>query len=136
MNDRIQMALDAMQAKAQEMGVQGVASVVLQPLGDRDNFTTHHRTVGRYFRPPQPEERGPEDKGTNYLIGSFAKIAESIRTAWGSGQGQSPLLRCEFGWRGSLVAWDGDQEIYTGFSGGTPEQDVQIAQAGQRHLVE
>lgn len=137
MNDvRIGMALDAMLTEAQMMGVQGVASVIVQPQGDRMNFVTYQRTVGRYFRPPQPEKRGPDDRGTNYLIGSYAKVAESLRTGHGSGVSLDPLLRCEFGWRGSVIAFVSDYEVCVSFSGGTPEEDLLIAEVGRKTLME
>lgn len=137
MNDtRIEMALNAMQTEAQLLRVKGVATVVIQPVGDRQNFTIHQRAIGRYFRSPQPEERGPGDMGTSYLIGSYAKAAETLRTGWGSGESEQPLLRCEFGWRGSVIAFSGDHHIIGAFSGGTPEEDLLIAEAGKRALIE
>jgi hypothetical protein len=136
-NTRIEMALNAMQSKAQKMGVQGVAAVVLIRDDDPENIESYFRVVGRKFRLPEPEARGKDDLGTNYVAGAFAKAAESMRTGAPSGASGHPTLKCEFGALGSMTITKSGYRLITSFSG-APEgsQDIVIASVGINALID
>ena len=75
---------------------------------------------------------------TNYLAIVMAKLAVSMRLGVDSGTVTTGLLAGETHYRGGLVRFmlvDYEKwEIYTAFSGGTEDQDVEIAESGMKML--
>ena len=128
--ERIDAALAAMAARAQELGVTGVA-VVLESVEGADRLSPHFLIVGRAERKPN---RGPEDAGTNYLAVSFSKVAEMFVTGADSGHAGREPRTGEFGYRGGVIS-PGETWLYPSFSGGTQDEDVEIARAGMASLL-
>lgn len=83
---------------------------------------------------------GPGDNGTNYLAGVVSKVAEMVATHRASGSAGRPLKNAELGWPGGrIVQFTGDTPAESGwaffaYSGGTPEEDMQVSAAGQNLL--
>lgn len=75
---------------------------------------------------------------TNYFAIAMAKLAVAMRLGVDSGTIKEGLLAGETGYRGCLVRFVTVEcenwEIYTAFSGGTEDQDVEIASLGMRML--
>jgi hypothetical protein len=132
-------ALDAMKAMAEKIGVKGVAALLVVPVQEDEweELTLSVQICGRFQRPADPErdKDGQKDKGTNYLAVVSSKIAESLRTKRNSGQpADADKPTGELGYGGCLIFQDGNQYILLAFSGGTVEEDIQIAQAGAEAL--
>lgn len=130
-------ALDAMAAKAKNIGVQGVSAFLAIPLGDLPLvdgvFEIKFRVTGRMERAPDPE-RGQNDTGTNYLAVAMSKIAEMVSTLIHSGMAQRPAKFGEFKFKGGVIYATQTHYLFFAFSGGTPEEDVKVATAGAQAL--
>jgi hypothetical protein len=130
---RVVNALSAMWLRVRELQVSGVALVAYenQPLG----WQVQIMVMGRLERQPEPDKRGADDKGTNYIAVASSKLAEMVSTGMNSGSASRPLLNGELGYQGGVVRVNSaGLRFYTSFSGATPEQDVLIAQAGMEVL--
>lgn len=131
--DNEELALDAMQAKAKELDVRGVAWVFItnedmHPNGAK-SYRPAFRICGRVARKPDPS-KGSDDTGADYLSISWSKIAEMVLTGVESGTSNRPAKKGELKLRGGRTRWTNTTRIFTGFSGGTEDQDVLIATAG------
>ena len=82
--------------------------------------------VGRLTRNPDPERdtQDQQDPGTNYAGAALGKLAQMFRT--GKNSGVEPVRKGEFGAKGGILG----HKVATAFSGGTENQDAQIAQEG------
>jgi hypothetical protein len=128
-------ALINMIQKAKEFGLdKGVAFVAIK--GKKDRFPRVAFTVLQLERDPDPE-KGENDTGTNYFGVAMAKLAVMLSTGRSSGPPEvRPLKTGEVAYQGGIVLNpDGDCEIYTGFSGGTERQDLEIAIVGGKTLI-
>lgn len=129
----ITAALDVMQEKAEAIGVRGVAVVLILPTGEEvGSLTPQMRVCGRYSRPSDPI-RGADDTGTNYLAVAFSKVADMVRTQQASGHSKI-VPKGELGFEGGHVVVKDDYTAYVAFSGGTAEQDTQVALAALNAL--
>ena len=131
-------ALTAMKRKAEELGVKGVANVLIIEDGQTD-IRPVFRPCGRIERDPDPSRDKPDQKdtGTNYLSVVWTKNAEVISTLQPeSGKGIREPKFGEFGLRGCLRTRTMTAYIQTSFSGGTEDQDTEIALAGMKALHE
>lgn len=132
-------ALDTMKDMAQELGVQGVAALLVTPILETEweELTLEIKVCGRFFRPPDPsrDTADHKDAGTNYLAVVSSKIAETLRTKKNSGQPANvDKPTGELGYGGCLIFEKDNQYILLAFSGGTVEEDIQIATAGAKAL--
>lgn len=129
------LALAAMRVKAKELGVQGVAVVMISLQGD-NYLKPIIDIVGRFERGPDPS-KGPNDTGASYLAVALTKLAEMYRTNADSAMSGKPTKKGELGLRGGRVVFDEKRNyFFTAFSGGTEDQDVLIAEAGQKVALE
>ena len=120
--------LDAMEIRANELGITGVAAYVIRMPND-STITAAARIVGRMERPPEVE-RGDDDTGTNYFAVVMAKIAEMLSTLRHSGHSGRLPKKGEVGWPGGLIHIR-DNVIYCfAFSGGSGDEDIEVAVAG------
>ena len=119
--------LDQMDAKAQELGVTGVSIFLAAPIKGGTRLTPHVSVLERIER---PADRGVSDTGTNYFGVAFTKLAEMLSTAENSGWASRPTKVGETGYRGGLIFVDEEGSKCFAFSGGTEDQDVEIAKAG------
>jgi len=115
-------ACAAMLNKAQEMGVEGVVAAALNQ-GDNLQMTIEVAST-----------KGFEivvDKN-NLMAIALAKVAQSVRT--GNNSGEQPAVLGENEWRGAVIDDDllakGKIHLVCAFSGGSEEQDVEIATTG------
>jgi hypothetical protein len=132
--DEQERALEVMCAYAQEMGIErGVAAIVLTEydgLCHQINFAI----LNRLDRNPNREKYGEDDTGTNYLGVALAKIASMMSTGLYSGWDNRPPKLGEVSYRGGLTLGTTEGNLFVAFSGGTEDQDVQLARAGLREL--
>lgn len=83
-------------------------------------------------REPDPGKDG--DEGTNYLGVAMLKLAAMMATGMNSGSNIGFVKYGETAYRGGVIRKDGIYTVYAGFSGGTEDQDVDIAQFGMELL--
>lgn len=118
-------AFAAMQKRAAELNVTGVA-VVSYAQGDTiRGWTSKMLVVGRMQDAPTASS-----KGNNLLGIAYAKASEMALTLQDSGTAQRPPMTGEFGWRGGVIAHGKTGYIIVAFSGGKSEDDVQVSHAG------
>ncbi|MDE3187484.1 MAG: hypothetical protein KGM96_08185 [Acidobacteriota bacterium] len=118
-------AFAAMQKRAAELNVTGVA-VVSYAQGDTiHGWTSRMLVVGRIKDDPSATS-----KGNNLLAIAYAKASEMALTLQDSGTVKRPPMTGEFGWQGGAIAHGKTGYIIVAFSGGKSEDDVQVSRAG------
>ncbi|MGC1484072.1 MAG: ThuA domain-containing protein [Candidatus Acidiferrum sp.] len=122
-------ALAAMQKRAEELGIGGVA-VVAYFEGDRiQSWSSKMAVFGR-----MKDEPSQTDKGANLLGIAYAKAAEMADTLKDSGSHLRPPMTGEFGWTGGVIVRGKNGYVIAAFSGGKSEDDVQISRSGVAQL--
>jgi hypothetical protein len=122
-------ALAAMRARAQELGVTGVAVVAYFEGETIQAWSSKMVVVGKY-----KDEPTANDKGSNLLAIAYAKAAEMADTLKDSGSGIRPPMTGEFGWNGGVIARGKTGYVIAAFSGGKSEDDVAISREGLTKL--
>jgi hypothetical protein len=122
-------ALAAMKAKAQKMGVGGVAVVAYFEGDTIQSWSSKMIVVGRYKDAPTAT-----DKGSNLLAIAYAKAAEMADTLKDSGSGVRPPMTGEFGWNGGVIARGRAGYLIAAFSGGKSDDDAEISREGLSQL--
>ncbi len=133
--ENISESLKTMHKEAVEMGLRrGVAFLFVWPFFDtypRVAFTI----VGSLERGPNPDKEG--DLGTNYFGVAMSKLAYMLSTREDSGSQTRPIKNGEVSYKGGLILTTEEGScIFVGYSGGTEDQDLQIALRGQDTLVQ
>src|SRR5271170_3361507 len=118
-------ALAAMEKRAGELQISGVA-VVAYSVGDNIASWSSKMLVVGHMTTPAVQEK----KGSNLLGIAYAKAAEMAATLKDSGSGVRPPLTGEFGWKGGVVAKGKTGTLIAAFSGGPSEDDVKVSKAG------
>jgi hypothetical protein len=118
-------ALQAMQQKAEELKIGGVAVVSYAPGDAVQAWSSKMAVVGRMKDPPTDTS-----KGNNLLGIAYAKSAEMADTLVNSGTAKRPPMTGEFGWQGGVIGATKGGHIIVSFSGGKSEDDVQVSKAG------
>lgn len=118
-------ALDAMRAKAQAMGIGGVAVVAYFEGHTIRSWSSKMLVVGRYKDDPTAT-----DKGSNLLGIAYAKAAEVADTLKDSGSKVRPPMTGEFGWNGGVIGRGKAGYWIAAFSGGKSEDDVAVSRMG------
>ena len=119
------LALSAMQARAAELHISGVAVVAFAPGQTPTSWSSKMLVVGNMTRPPSAGT-----KGDNLLGIAYAKAAEMASTLKDSGSGARPPYTGEYGWQGGVVARGRTGILIAAFSGGRSEDDVEVSKAG------
>ena len=118
-------AFAAMQKRAAELNVTGVA-VVSYAQGDTiRGWTSKMLVVGR-----MKDDPSATSKGNNLLGIAYAKASEMAMTLQDSGTAKRPPMTGEFGWQGGVIARGKTGYIIVAFSGGKSEDDVQVSRSG------
>ncbi len=113
--------------KAGEIGVKkGVAAIMVTESLHSFLDIWSLAVDGKTERP----SRGAGDPGTNYFGIAMSKLAVMMSTFMNSGTFKVSLKRGEVPYRGGLYKKVGIYHVFIAFSGGTEDQDVEIAQAG------
>jgi hypothetical protein len=131
----INKSLEAMHSEAVQIGLRkGVAFVVVWPFFSatpRVAFTI----VQTISRESDPDKEG--DSGTNYFGIAMSKLAYMLSTREDSGSKVREIRNGEVSYRGGLtVTTQEGTSIYAGYSGGTEDQDVQIAIKGLNTIIQ
>ncbi len=121
-------ALAVMVKKAKAMGLEkGVAFVCVRERGEGMGKVYFFVVNDVFTREPDPKIVG--DLGTNYFGIAMMKLAVMMSTNGYSGVNVT-IKGGESSYRGGLIRKDDDYTTYMGFSGGTEDQDVEIATSG------
>lgn len=126
----IEMILMKMEATALMLGItKGVAAISI----DSENGALgpiYTRAVKGHI---QRGKRSEDDPATNYLGVALEKIAVMKATSMNSGVFQK-VKNGETKYRGGLVQVVGCYTVYVAFSGGTEDQDVEVAKIAMKSL--
>jgi uncharacterized protein GlcG (DUF336 family) len=117
-------ALAAMQQKAAELNIQGVAVVSYAPGDAVQTWSSKMAVVGHMT------DAKASANGNNLLGIAYAKSAEMARTLKDSGTAGGAPMTGEFGWQGGVILKTGSGFVIVAFSGGKSEDDVQVSKAG------
>jgi hypothetical protein len=120
-----------MRARAQALGVTGVAVVAYFEGETIQEWSSKMIVVGKYR-----DEPTASDKGSNLLGIAYAKAAEMADMHNDSGSGVRPPMTGEFGWKGGVIAHGKSGYVIAAFSGGKSEDDVAISREGLAKLKE
>ncbi|PIR43397.1 hypothetical protein COV24_03050 [candidate division WWE3 bacterium CG10_big_fil_rev_8_21_14_0_10_32_10] len=127
-------AIFAMKAKAHELGIEGAGGIVLVKEGAFTEGVVMPAlfAVGEFTRGPKNG-----DDGANYLAVALSKFAEMMDTNMHSGLAPNrPVKKGEFGYRGGLVHFFRNGWLIKAFfSGGSAEQDCEVAIEGIKALI-
>jgi hypothetical protein len=118
-------ALVSMKARAEKIGIKGVALVAYAPGDTVNSWTSKMIVVGSVASQP-----GAKDKGNNFLAIAYSKASEMAETRRDSGSGVRPPKTGEFGWQGGVAARGRTGLLLAAFSGGRSEDDVEVARVG------
>jgi hypothetical protein len=118
-------ALVAMQTRAAELKVTGVAVLAYFDATMPQSWNSRMLVVGRM----KDEPKGT-DKGSNLLGIAYAKASEMADTLKDSGSQVRPPMTGEFGWQGGVIVPCGPGYLIAAFSGGKSEDDVLVSRAG------
>jgi len=119
-------ALTAMQKRAAELNVKGVA-VVCSSEGDSvQSWSSKMVVVGNLKTAPSQND----PVGANLLAIAYSKAAEMADTLKPSGSGVRPPIKGEFGWQGGAITKGKAGYLIAAFSGGSSAEDLKISQAG------
>ena len=124
-----EIALDAMEKHAGELGIPGVAVILYTTEEKPKDLCSVMRIVGAIHTIAE------DQTGYNFIALAYSKLAESIETGKHSGNPIRPLLVGEFGYQGSAVAKVKNGVVMAAFSGKTTgDVDFEIAMAGLSSL--
>jgi hypothetical protein len=124
-------ALKAMKRRAKKIGIHGVAVVAWSEGRKVKAWTSKMLAVG-----PITGESDTDPAGANFLGIAYTKASEMADTLKNSGSGVRPPKKGEYGWRGGVVKKLKGGYVFAAFSGGPSEDDVKVAKAGLKVLVE
>ncbi|MBQ1905613.1 MAG: VOC family protein [Bacteroidales bacterium] len=117
----ISKALDDMKAKAEEMGIQGVATASVLNKGEEVDWIGEMKVVGTPYKMKE---------GWNLVAIAWSKCGEVIATQADSGNPDHKKIMGELGFVGG--AYDEFQgcKMAFAFSGATSEEDLEVAKYG------
>lgn len=130
-NEAANRAFVAMQARAAELKITGVAVVSCFDGTHMQSWQSRALVVGR-----MKDEPTADSKGNNLLGIAYAKASEMADTLKNSGSQVRPPLTGEFGWTGGVITAGHHGYVIAAFSGGKSEDDVEVSKAGLKVLAE
>jgi hypothetical protein len=119
-------ALLAMEKRAHELGIQGVAVVAYFDGDTVRSWVSKMIVVGSGVE-DQPAQN---QKVSNLLAVAYSKASEMADTLKNSGSHVRPPLTGEFGWNGGAIARGKHGYLIAAFSGGKGDQDFSVSTAG------
>jgi hypothetical protein len=119
-------ALLAMEKRAHELGIQGVAVVAYFDGDSVRSWVSKMVVVGSGIE-DQPAQN---QKVSNLLAVAYSKASEMADTLKNSGSHVRPPLTGEFGWNGGAIAQGKHGYLVAAFSGGQGDQDFSVSTVG------
>ena len=119
-------ALLAMEKRAHELGIQGVAVVAYFDGDGVRSWVSKMIVIGSGIE----DQPGQSQKVSNLLAIAYSKASEMADTLRNSGSHVRPPLTGEFGWNGGAIARGKHGYIVAAFSGGKGDQDFGVSTVG------
>jgi hypothetical protein len=123
-NKQADRCLEIMEQTALKLSIQGAAIVAFIPGDVTESWIEKMKIVGKLT-----------DAKSNFLAIANSKAAEMAETHKDSGSGIRDPKSGEFGYKGGVTIKVTSGYIMAVFSGGSGEQDVEVAKAGLDYLV-
>lgn len=108
---------------AQKLGITGAAMVAFIPGDVSESWISKMKVMGRLA-----------NKDANFLSIAYAKASEMAVTHENSGNGEREGITGEFGWQGGVIIKVDSGYLVGAFSGGTGQQDADVAKEGLEWL--
>jgi hypothetical protein len=129
-NDLADKALLAMEQRAEELKIKGVAVVAYVPGDEVNSWCSKMLVVGHL-----KTDSSTNNPGSNLLAIAYSKASEMADTLKPSGSHVRPPLTGEVGWQGGWIAQGKSGHIIAAFSGGRSEEDVMVSKTGVEVLA-
>ena len=127
LREKIGTVLDDMKAKANEMGIQGVATASILNNGETVDWIGEMKVVGTPL-----DTKG----GFNLVAVAWSKCGEVIATGADSGNPNHQTMTGELGYAGGAYdEYEGCKMAFS-FSGATSEEDLVVAKYGIEKMKE
>lgn len=110
---------------AQKISITGAAMIAFIPGDVSESWISKMKVMGRLA-----------DIEANFLAIAYAKAAEMAVTHNDSGNGERKDITGEFGWQGGVIIKVNSGYLVGAFSGGTGQQDADVAKEGLDWLSE
>jgi uncharacterized protein GlcG (DUF336 family) len=104
---------------AQKLAITGAAMIAFIPGDVSESWISKMKVIGRL---------ATDD--ANFLAIAYAKASEMAVTHKDSGNGERKDITGEFGWQGGVIIKVDSGYIVGAFSGGTGQQDADVAKEG------
>jgi uncharacterized protein GlcG (DUF336 family) len=117
--------LSIIEKAAQKLGITGAAMIAFIPGEVSESWISKMKVIGRLT-----------GKDANFLAIAYAKASEMAVTHENSGNAERKEITGEFGWQGGMIIKVESGYLLAAFSGGTGQQDADVAKAGLVWLVE
>lgn len=110
---------------AQKLSITGAAMIAFIPGDVSESWISKMKVMGRLATDE-----------ANFLAIAYAKAAEMAVTHNDSGDGERKDITGEFGWQGGVIIKVDTGYLVAAFSGGTGQQDADVAKEGLDWLSE
>ena len=117
--------LTIIEKAAQKLSITGAAMIAFIPGDVSESWISKMKVIGRLA-----------DNEANFLAIAYAKAAEMAVTHEDSGNGEREDITGEFGWQGGVIIKVDTGYLLGAFSGGTGQQDADVAKEGLEWLSE
>lgn len=117
--------LSIIEKAAQKLGITGAAMIAFIPGEVSESWISKMKVIGRLT-----------GKDANFLAIAYAKASEMAVTHENSGNAERKEITGEFGWQGGMIIKVESGYLLAAFSGGTGQQDADVAKAGLVWLAE
>ena len=110
---------------AQKLAITGAAMIAFIPGDVSESWISKMKAIGSLA-----------NKDANFLAIAYAKASEMAVTHEDSGNEKRKDITGEFGWQGGVIIKVGSGYLVGAFSGGTGQQDADVAKEGLDWLSE
>lgn len=111
--------LTIIEKAAQKLGITGTAMIAFIPGEVSESWVSKMKVIGRLASP-----------NANFLAIAYAKASEMAVTHEDSGNTERKEITGEFGWQGGVIIKVESGYLVGAFSGGTGQQDADVAKEG------
>lgn len=118
-------SLEIIAKAAKEISIEGAGIIAYIPGDVSKSWVSKMKVMGRLA-----------NDDANFCAIAYAKASEMAVTLKDSGNGDRKDITGEFGWPGGVILKVKSGYILAAFSGGTGEQDVEVAKKGLDWLAE
>jgi uncharacterized protein GlcG (DUF336 family) len=115
--------LAVIEKAAQKLDITGAAMIAFIPGDVSESWISKMKVIGRLA-----------NDDANFLAIAYAKASEMAVTHKDSGNGERKDITGEFGWQGGVIIKVDSGYLVGAFSGGTGQQDADVAKEGLEWL--